>query len=258
MDPIEKFEAERKISINALGRDESLQNAGLRLLQDAATHGYSFNFDWLSRPVIQHPQDIVTFQEIVWRVQPDLIIETGIAHGGSLILSASLLALLELCESGETKLSPNPNKPRRVIGVDIDIRNHNRKKLEEHPLYPRLTLIEGSSTDPKVIERVKAEASGHCKILVCLDSNHTHEHVLSELQAYAPLTSLGSYCVVWDTVIEDMPEEMLQNRAWGPGNSPKSAVREFIEKNTDFEIDHEIHEKLLITVAPEGFLKRIG
>jgi cephalosporin hydroxylase len=256
MDSIEQFKHERQKNIEDLGQDIELQRAGLHLLQDAARHNYSFNFDWLSRPIIQHPQDIVAFQEIVWKVKPDLIIETGIAHGGSLILSASLLALLDLCENGNASLSPSPQNPRRVVAVDIDIREHNRECLVQHPLYPRLTLIEGSSIDQKIIDKVKKETEGHERVLVCLDSNHTHQHVLAELESYAPLVTKGSYCIIWDTVIEDMPKEMLDDRPWGPSNSPKSAVREYLKSHPEFVIDKQIQDKLLMTVAPDGFLKR--
>ena len=231
---------------------------------------YSYNFEWLSRPIIQYPQDIVAFQEIVWSVKPDLIIEMGIAHGGSLILSASLLALLDLCDHGQTTLAPHSEHPRRVVAVDIDIRAHNRKALEEHPLYPRLKLIEGSSIEETVITQVKKEAQEYERVLVCLDSNHTHDHVFAELEAYAPLTTPGSYCLVFDTVIEDMPEEMFQERAWGPGNSPKTAVWEYLRRlkeegrtasdgaSLHFEINKSIEQKLLITVAPDGYLRRVS
>ena len=255
MDDFDKFHQERQKNINAMGENTGLQKAGLQLLCDGANYNYSFNFDWLSRPIIQHPQDIVAFQEIVWSVKPDLIIEMGIAHGGSLILSASLLALLDLCEHGQTTLEPHSEHPRRVVAVDIDIRVHNRKALEEHPLYPRLKLIEGSSIEEEVIAQVKKEAEGHERILVCLDSNHTHDHVLAELEAYAPLTSPGSYCLVFDTVIEDMPAEMFQDRLWGPGNSPKTAVKKFLKTSDRFEIDRKFGNKLLVTVAPDGYLK---
>ena len=269
MDDFDTFKRERQRNISAMGENIDLQNAGLQLLCDGANYNYSFNFDWLSRPIIQHPQDIIAFQEIVWSVKPDLIIEMGIAHGGSLILSASLLALLDLCEHGETTLAPHSVHPRRVVAVDIDIRTHNLQALEEHPLYPRLKLIEGSSIDQTVIAQVKKEATQHERVLVCLDSNHTHDHVLAELEAYAPLTTPGSYCLVFDTVIEDMPEEMLQDRDWGPGNSPKTAVWEYLCRLKEvarcaadgaplhFEIDKMIENKLLITVAPDGYLKRI-
>jgi len=247
----------------------TLIEATKQFFLESAEFQYSYNFEWLSRPIIQYPSDIVAFQEIVWNVKPDLIIEMGIAHGGSLILSASLLALLDLCDHGQTTLVPHSEHPRRVVAVDIDIRAHNRKALEEHPLYPRLKLIEGSSIEETVIAEVKKEADGHERILVCLDSNHTHDHVLVELEAYAPLTTPGSYCLVFDTVIEDMPEEMFEDRPWGPGNSPKTAVREYLRRlkeegrsdangaPLDFEIDKIIDNKLLITVAPGGYLKRL-
>ena len=219
---------------------------------------YSYNFEWLSRPIIQYPQDIIGMQELIWQVKPDLIIETGIAHGGSLIFSASMLALLDLCEQGHATLAPNPKKPRRVVAVDIDIRTHNRKALEEHPLYSRLTMIEGSSIDRDIIDQVKEEAAKHKKVLVCLDSMHTHDHVLAELEAYAPLVSRGSYCVVFDTIIEDMPDDSFPGRPWGKGDNPKTAVREFLKGNESFEIDKDLENKLLITVAPDGYLKRVG
>ena len=257
MNKIEMFNYERQKNTKALEEDVELQQSGLKLLHESAEHNYSFNFDWLSRPIIQYPQDIVAFQEIVWGVKPDLIIEMGIAHGGSLILSASLLALLDLCENGNATLAPDNQKPRRVIAVDIDIRAHNRNTLQEHPFYPRLKLIEGSSIDQTIINEIKKEAEGYKNILVCLDSNHTHGHVLAEMEAYAPLVTKGSYCIVYDTVIEDMPEDMFQDRPWGPGDSPKTAVWEFLKSHQEFEIDHSIPSKLLISVAPDGYLRRV-
>ena len=256
MSKMDSFYRDREENISRMGQDSDMQKSGLQFLVDSADYNYCYNFDWLSRPIIQYPQDIVAFQEIVWAVKPDLIIETGIARGGSLILSASLMALLDLCEHGEAHLSPNTINPRRVLGVDIDIRKHNLKALESHPLFPRLKLIEGSSISKPIIDEVKKEASKKNKIIVCLDSNHTHDHVLAELEAYAPLTSPGSYCLVFDTVIEDMPVEEKKHRSWGPGNSPKTAVKEFLEKNLEFEIDKAMQDKLLITSAPDGFLRR--
>ena len=264
-----KFNKDRLYNIEQMHKDSSLQKMSIDFIAKSSEYKYSYNFDWLSRPIIQYPQDIIAYQEIILEVKPDLIIEMGIAHGGSLILSASLLALLDLCEYGQTNLSPNIQYPRRVVAVDIDIRTHNRKALEDHPLYPRLTLIEGSSIDENVIEKVTKEAQDHQNILVCLDSNHTHDHVLSELEAYAPLISVGSYCIVFDTVIEDMPEDMLQDRPWGSRNSPKSAVMEYLHllkterryandgQFLKLENDKKIQDKLLITVAPDGYLKRI-
>jgi cephalosporin hydroxylase len=219
---------------------------------------YSYNFTSLGRPIIQYPQDMVAMQELIWNVKPDLIIETGIAHGGSLIMSASMLGLLDMCEAIEsgTVLDPKQSK-RTVLGLDIDIRQHNREAIEAHPMSSRIQMIQGSSIAPEVIEQVKAVAKNHQRVMVCLDSNHTHDHVLAELEAYAPLTSIGSYCVVFDTIVEDMPKEMFPDRPWGPGDNPKTAVWEYLKTHPDFEIDKSIDHKLLISVAPDGYLKRV-
>ena len=248
MNPIEEFSAEVKRNIDGLGRDEELKGRSLEwMIQAGGKHKYSYNFSWLGRPIIQYPQDIVAMQELVWKVQPDLVIETGVAHGGSLILFASLLELNAACGGPADA---------KVVGIDIDIRPHNRQAIEAHPMARRIELIQGSSIDDKVVAKVRGLA-GNKRVLISLDSNHTHEHVLAELGAYAPLVAKGSYCVVFDTVIEDTPAEYQNCRPWGPGNSPKSAVREFLKSNPDFVIDEEMHNKLLITVAPGGFLKRI-
>ena len=212
---------------------------------------YSYNFLWLSRPIIQYPQDIVAFQEVVSEVRPDLILETGIAHGGSLVLSASLLCLLDVMDGIDPRQSP-----RKVVGVDIDIRPHNRKALDEHPLRFKMELIEGSSTDPAIIQQVRSHADGVDRVLVALDSNHTHEHVLAELNAYADLVSVGSYCIVFDTVVEDLPAGSFPDRPWDVGNNPKTAVQEWLESHPEFEIDKSIDNRLLISVAPDGYLKR--
>ena len=230
---------------------------------------YSYNFFWLGRPIIQYPQDIVAMQELVWEVKPDLIIETGIAHGGSLILYASLLAQLDMIDAIEKGVSINPGaSERKVLGIDIDIREHNRIAIEEHPMSSRIQMIQGSSIAQTIIDQVKEIAKDYKKVMVCLDSNHTHAHVLAELEAYAPLTSVDSYCVVFDTIIEDLPDDMYPDRPWGKGNNPKTAVYEFLQKlesrngteNSDdikLEIVNEIDSKLLISVAPSGYLKRV-
>jgi len=212
----------------------------------------------LGRPIIQYPQDMVAMQELIWSVRPDLIIETGIAHGGSLVLSASMLAMLDMCDAIEASLPMDPAQSRRkVLGVDIDIRAHNREAIEGHPMASRIEMIQGSSTDSSIVEQVREFADGYSKVMVCLDSNHTHEHVLTELESYAPLTSVGSYCVVFDTIIEDFPADMYPDRPWGPGNSPRSAVIDYIEKHSEFEVATHIDNKLLISVAPGGYLHRI-
>jgi cephalosporin hydroxylase len=219
---------------------------------------YSYNFFWLSHPIIQYPQDMVAMQELIWQVKPDLIIETGIAHGGSLILSASMLTMIDYCEAVEAGKTLDPKASlRRVLGLDIDIRDHNRAAIEAHPLAHKIDMIQGSSIDSDIIAQVHERAKGYEHILVCLDSNHTHEHVLAELRAYAHLVSPGSYCIVFDTVIEDMPDDMFPHRPWGKGNNPKTAVWEFLKTNDNFVIDKSIENKLLITVAPDGYLKKV-
>lgn len=245
---ITKFEQEKLRNINALGEDRQLRQEGLDILVRSAKYKYSYNFSWLGRPIIQYPQDMVAMQEIIWQVKPNLIIETGIAHGGSLIFSASMLALLEV--TGQIEQG-------RVLGIDIEIRPHNRQTIEAHPLASKITMLEGSSIDPAIVTQATAFAQSAKTVLVCLDSMHTHHHVLAELQAYAPLVSIGSYCVTFDTVIEDMPGDFFPDRPWGKGNNPKTAVWEFLKTNPQFVIDKEIDHKLLITVAPDGYLKRV-
>jgi cephalosporin hydroxylase len=245
MDPFER-EVEQRIASNV---DDDMLKAGAQSFMRASMASkYSYNFSWLGRPVIQYPQDLIAMQEIIWSVQPDLIIETGIAHGGSLIFSASMLELNAACAG---------HHDAEVLGVDIDIRAHNREAIEAHPMFKRISMIEGSSIAPEIITQVYAKAAGKRRMLVCLDSNHTHEHVLAELKAYAPLVAVGSYCVVLDTNIEDLPKDVFQDRPWGPGNNPKTAVLEYIKAHPEFEIDKNIHHKLLITTAPEGYLKRL-
>ena len=258
MNHYKKFKLECEENINKQGSDQSLLNARKIFFNESFAYKYPYNFEFLGRPIIQYPQDMVAMQELIWAVKPDLIIETGIAHGGSLIMSASMLALLDLCDAIEsgTVLDPK-NSKRKVLGLDIDIRQHNREAIEAHPMSSRIQMIQGSSIAPEVIEQVKAVAKNYQRVLVCLDSNHTHDHVLAELVAYAPLTSVGSYCVVFDTIVEDMPKAMFPDRPWGPGDNPKTAVREYLKTHPEFEIDKSIDHKLLISVAPDGYLKRV-
>jgi cephalosporin hydroxylase len=258
MSAIDKFRQEVAASISKMGNDTDLQALSRIWARQISPLRYSHNFSWLGRPIIQLPQDTVMLQELVWEVKPDLIIETGIAHGGSLILSASMLALLDICDAIETGASLSPRQShRKVLGIDIDIRAHNRAVIEAHPMASRIQMIQGSSIAPQIIGQVEQVAMSHERIMVCLDSNHTHDHVLAELKAYAPLTSVGSYCVVMDTLIEDMPADIFPDRPWCPGNSPKTAVWEYLKTHTEFQIDKSIQHKLLITVAPDGYLKRV-
>lgn len=252
------FEQEVSHRIDAIARNEYLRERAGEFLRASVQPQYSYNFAWMSRPIIQYPQDIVAMQELIWRVRPDLIIETGIAHGGSLIFSASLLGLLDMTDAIEAGTTIDPAvSHRKVLGVDIDIRAHNRAAIEAHPMASRIQMIQGSSIATDVVDQVRDIASGYQRVLVCLDSNHTHDHVLAELEAYAPLVSVGSYCVVFDTLIEDMPDDTYPDRPWCPGDNPKTAVWKYLETHPEFEICKDIHDKLLITVAPDGYLKRV-
>jgi cephalosporin hydroxylase len=258
MTPYESFKQECDTEIAVLGRDAEMQDLTRKWFDRANENKYSYHFEWMGRPVIQYPQDTVAVQELIWSLKPDLIVETGIAHGGSLILSASILALLDYAEAAEGGYSIDPANPiRKVVGIDIDIRDHNRSAIEAHPLSARIDMIQGSSIDPSVVDQVRAAAVGRERVLVFLDSNHTHDHVLAELEAYAPLVTPGSYCVVFDTVIEDLPADMFPDRPWGKGDNPKTAVFEYLKSHPEFEIDKSIEHKLLITVAPDGYLRRI-
>jgi len=241
--PIKQFEEEVRQNVNRLGENKKLKVLALKFTIESLKNKYSYNFRWLGRPIIQHPQDIVALQEIIWDIKPDLIVETGIAHGGSLILSASILELIG--EKG------------RVIGIDIDIRKHNRSEIGRHPMMKRISMIERSSTDPKVVAQVKKLAKGKKRVLVYLDSHHSHDHVLKELELYSPLVSKGSYIIVFDTIAEYLPKGIIVNRPWGKGNNPKTAVDEFLRTHKNFIADKEIENKLLITCAPGGYLKRI-
>lgn len=244
----EQFKKECENEIAAMGLNDSLVKQSKEWMVNANAAKYSYHFEWMGRPIIQYPQDIMIMQELIWKIQPDLIIETGIAHGGSLIFMASMLEL--------NAISGGP-ADARILGIDIDIRAHNRQAIEAHPMAKRIEMIQGSSISPDIVAQVKEVAKGKNRVLVSLDSNHTHDHVLAELQAYAPLTSVGSYCVVFDTVVEDLPGSAFPDRPWGPGDNPKTAVWEYLKTTDDFQIDASIDHKLLISVAPQGFLKRV-
>ena len=257
MTPEEQFAAERKERISQYQSDTTFQTLSRQWLQESMDRKYVYNFDWMGRPIIQYPQDMVAVQELIWRVQPDLVIETGIAHGGSLILSASMLALLDMSDAIAAGITMDPRtSSRKVIGIDIDIRPHNRAAIEAHPMASRIQMFQGSSIDPQMVEQVRNAAQGYKKVLVFLDSMHSHAHVLGELQAYAPMVSLGSYCVVFDTYVEDMPEKFFPDRPWDVGDNPKTAVHEWLKDNSGFSIDREIDTRLMVTVTPDGFLRR--
>lgn len=247
-DPLAQFQQEAVDRGVAYKKNAALQSARKIFFEEINKSKYAYNFFWLGRPIIQVPQDLQAWQEIIWQVKPDLIIETGIAWGGSIIFSASMLVLLEAC--GEIAKG-------EVIGIDIDIREHNKKAILAHPLSKKITMFEGSSIDENIINKVKELAKNKKRILLGLDSNHTHNHVLAELKAYAPLVSVGSYCVVADTGIEELPVGALFNRPWGVGNNPKTAIDEFFKDNNDFEVDDTFEAKFIFTSAPGGYLKRV-
>ncbi len=241
MSEVAKFFAEVRDNIDGLRADVSVRQATLDWVAAIAPHNYTYNFTWLGRPVIQFPQDLAALQEIIWDTRPDLIIETGIAHGGSLIFHASMLQLL--------------SNDGRVLGIDIDIREHNRAEIESHPMFERIELIQGSSTDAAIAKQVASAAAKAERVMVVLDSNHTHEHVLRELEIYAPLVTKGCYLVVCDTLIEDMPAGSFPDRPWDKGDNPCTAVKAFLKNTERFEVDTDIDAKLQISVAPGGYLK---
>ena len=270
MDDTHLFKKQCAKEAQDMSSDPVLRAKTLAWIDAVASYKYTHHFKWFGLTIIQFPQDMLAMQELIWNVKPDLIIETGVARGGSLIFYASMLAMLDYCEAAEVGKTLDPKASRRrVLGLDIDIRAHNRDAIEAHPLSHKIEMIQGSSIAPEIIAQVREYAKGHECILLCLDSNHTHEHVLAELEVYAPLVSPDSYCVVFDTIIEDMPDDMFPDRPWGKGNNPKTAVQEYLRRLNEegrtaadgaplhFEIDKIIENKLLVTVAPDGYLKRV-
>ncbi len=243
MNNFEEFEKKKEESIEKMRKDKKIHSLASDFYEFFSNYNYQYNFNWLGVPIIQIPQDIITMQEIIWETKPDLIIETGIARGGSLIFYSSLL---ELIGKG------------RVLGIDIDIRKHNREKIEKHPMFKRIKMIEGSSIDEKVIRQVEEIAKKNNTIMVCLDSLHTHDHVLEELRLYSRFVSKNSYLVVFDTIVDYMPEKFSQDKPWSKGNSPATAVKQFLKDNKSFVVEKRFEDKMLITAAPGGYLKRIN
>lgn len=228
--------------LRKMGNDPEVRAAWKRALDLIAPYRYAYNWSWMGRPAIQFPQDMIAMQEIIWRTKPEVIVETGIAHGGSLVFSASMLALL----GGE----------REAIGIDIDIRAHNRAAIEAHPMASRITMFEGSSVDEALAARVR-EHVGDRTAMVVLDSNHTADHVARELELYSPLVRAGFYLIVMDTAVEYADPASIVDRPWGPGNNPMTAVDAFLAREPRFAIDEEYDAKLLFTVAPRGYLRAV-
>jgi cephalosporin hydroxylase len=230
------------VTIESMNADRELKELRSKLLAAYVKYRYTYNFTWYGRPIIQLPEDIVAVQELILGTRPDLIIETGVAHGGSLVLSASML---ELLGSGD------------VLGIDIEIRSHNRRALEAHPLSNRIRLIEGSSIDELIANRVREFAQGYKRVMVMLDSDHTHHHVARELELYAPLVTRGCYLIVFDTVVENLPDGLYPDRGWSRGNNPMTAVRDFLKSTDRFEVDRGLESRLFTSVAPGGYLRCI-
>lgn len=245
IDRVKEFFASRNIDILKLGEDADLKKATLDWMIKADQYKYTYNFTWMGRPIIKYPADIVVQQELMWKLKPDLIIETGIAHGGSIIFSASMMEMMGI--DGE------------VVGVDIDIRDHNKSLIEAHPMFKRITMYQGSSIDMEIVEKVKQHTNGKKTVMVILDSMHTHAHVLSELREYAQMVTLGSYCILPDTFIEFFPKGYFsKDRPWDVGNNPYTAMKEFLSSNSNFQIDTQLSNKAVITETIEGYLKRVA
>lgn len=244
MNPIEEFKKERAEAMEAMSKDTELKEKSVDWMLHADKYKYTYNFSWLGRPIIKYPQDIAIMQELIWKVRPDLIIETGIAHGGSIIFSSSMMELL--------------GNGGKVIAVDIDIRKHNREEIEKHPMYKNITMLEGSSVDEKIVQQISDYAKDFKNVMIVLDSNHSHDHVYRELELYTPLVSVGSYILLPDTFVEFFPKGYVTNRPWDVGNNPFTAMEAFLKTTTDFVKDETITDKLLITEAlGGGYLKRV-
>jgi cephalosporin hydroxylase len=238
----EDLEKSKRKAAAEQSQDAALRKTSLDFIVDSDKHGYGYQWTWLGLPFIQMPQDMVVTQEVIWETKPDVIIETGIAWGGSVVFYASLLQLLG---KGE------------VVAVDLNLYDHVRDQIMSYPFSNRIHLYKGSSTDTAIVDKIKPHIKAGQKVMVCLDSNHTHQHVLDELRLYAPLVSKGQYLIVSDTVVEDIPPQEHRPRPWGPGDNPKTALRQYMKENDRFEIDQYVNDKLLLTYTPDGYCRCI-
>lgn len=243
-DPVAEFFEERRVDIEKMGQDEELRALSLEWMVKADKYKYTYNYTWMGRPIIKFPSDIVAQQEIMWRTRPDLIIETGIAHGGSIAFSASMQQMMGI-ENAE------------VVAVDIDIREHNRKEIESHPMFPHITMYEGDSTSNELVEKVRKHTDEKKSVMVILDSNHTEDHVYRELVRYADFVTPGNYLLLPDTFIEFFPKGYYDNRPWDVGDNPHSAMKRFVAERDDYRIDKAMTNKLMICEGIEGYLQRI-
>ena len=242
---VKHFFDERRADILTMGQDEELKRKSIDWMVHADKYKYTYNFTWMGRPIIKFPSDMVIQQELMWQIKPDLVIETGIAHGGSIIFSAAMQQMMGISNG-------------RVIAVDIDIREHNRAEIEAHPMSKHITMIQGSSVDEGIFGQVKEWAKGAKTVMVILDSNHTHQHVYDELKLYADLVTVGSYCILPDTFIEFFPKGYYDNRPWDVGNNPCTAARQFLTERSDFELDSFLTSKGMISEGLDGYLKRLS
>jgi len=244
MDKVKQFYNERKNDIEKMGMDVDLRKKSLEWMLHADKYKYTYNYSWMGRPIVKYPNDMLIQQELMWMLKPDLIIETGIAHGGSIIFSASMQKMMGI--DGE------------VVGIDIDIRPHNRKLIEEHPMYKNITMFEGNSTDKNFIKKIEEHVTGKKTVMVILDSLHSHQHVYLELQLYSKFVTLGSYCILPDTFIEFFPKGYYsKNRPWDVGDNPYTAMKQFINETDEFEVDKSLTNKAMITETIDGYLKRV-
>ncbi len=257
--PIKLFHEECKHQILAQGNDPDLFKTSKKWLNQSSKHKYSYHFSWLGRPIIQLPQDILAIQEIIWNTKPDIVIETGIAHGGSLCFTASMLSLLDVAEINDPIENQNtPKIERKVIGVDIDIRKHNRDAIRSHPLANKIVMLEGSSIEQAIYKEIRELIPDGAKVMIMLDSNHTEEHVLEELRLYKSLVTKNSYLIVCDTIVAQMPPGSFEDRPWDINNNPKGAVEKFLKESKNFVVDTDIDNKLLLSMSPKGYLRRVA
>ena len=237
------FEAHKREMSLALGKDEETFKTALDTIVRLDAYDYAYLWSWMGVPIIQMPADVMATQEVIWNTKPDVIIETGVARGGSMIFMASLLHVIG---------------KGQVIGVDIDIRAHNRQSIEAHPLAPRITLIEGPSTAPETLARVTAEIPEGASVMVVLDSDHSRDHVLAELRAYGPLVTAGQYLVVADTLLgrgDSSQTPTKRSKVLYPGDEPYAALKVYLAETDRFEPDAVLNGKLVLSSSPGGYLK---
>jgi len=238
----EDLEKSKRETAAAAAQNEGLRKTSMDFIVESDKFGYGYQWTWLGLPFIQMPQDMIVTQELIWQTKPDVIIETGVAWGGSVVFSASLLQLIG---KGE------------VVGIDLNLYDHVKDQIMSYPFSNRVHLYKGSSTDPEIVKKVLSHIKPGQSVMVMLDSNHTHQHVLDELRAYAPHVTKGQYLVVSDTVVEDMPKQEHRPRPWGPGDNPKTALRAYLKETDRFEVDPYVNGKLLLTYSPEGYCRCI-